>query len=97
MAIVDLSTEQIHGCKEGSRVWWHEQGHIVFNKTSLGAKINYYYIFFQMVAVFTIALSILINNFYLHLFAFINALGMVCSYLYEEVWCWVYSFKHYNK
>jgi len=31
MAIVDLATGNITGCKKGSRTWWHEKGHIVFS------------------------------------------------------------------
>jgi len=97
MAIVDLTNGNIVGCKEGSKTWFHEKGHIEFNKLEKGIKINYYYYFFQMIAVFTIALSLLINNFFLHFFAFINALGMLCCYIYEEVWCWVWALKEYKK
>jgi len=97
MAIVDLSTGQITGCKKGSRTWWHEKGHIAFSKLDLGAKINYYQYHFMMVAVISMAMSLLINSFLLRVFSFLNALGMILSYIYEEVWCWGYSFKNYSK
>jgi hypothetical protein len=97
MGLVNLSTGEITDCKKGSRVWWHEKGHIEFNKLEWGSKIDYYQQHFMMVAVFFGAMSLLINNLYLHLFTFLNALGMICSYLYQELWAWLYSFKHYKK
>jgi len=96
MAIVDLTTGNITGCEKGSRVWWHEKGHIAFSKLDLGAKINYYQYHFMMMAVFFMSVSLIIDNLWLKVFTFLNALGMVCSYIYEEVWCWVYSFGHYK-
>ena len=97
MATVNLQTEQIFGCKEGSKTWYHEKGHIVFNNLSWGNKISYYSVFFQMIAVFFIALSLLINNVFLHLFAFLNALGMIVTYLFEECWAWSWGLKEYKK
>jgi hypothetical protein len=97
MAMVDLTNGKIVGCKEGSKTWFHEKGHIEFNNSERGIKIGYYFIFFQMIAVFFLALSILINNLYLHLFTFMNALGMIICYAYEEVWCWVYGLREYKK
>ena len=96
MAVVDLATGNITGCEKGSRVWWHEKGHIAFSKLELGARINYYQYHFMMIAVFSGSLSLLINSMGLKVFAFLNALGMVCSYIHEEVWCWAYSFRHYS-
>jgi hypothetical protein len=96
MAIVDLSTGKIFGCVEGSKTWFHEQGHLVFNNTEWGARISYYQQFFMMIAVFFIALGVAINNQFVIIFAFINALGMVTSYIYEEVWCWVYGLREWK-
>lgn len=97
MAIVDLNTGQITGCVEGSKTWYHEQGHIVFNKTDWGSRISYYQTFFMMVSVFFICLGVVLQNIYVQVFAMVNALGMVMSYIYEEVWCWVYGLREYNK
>jgi hypothetical protein len=97
LAVVDLQTEKIFGCKEGSKTWYHEKGHIVFNNLDWGAKISYYSVFFQMIAVFFLALSILINNLFLHIFTFLNALGMIVCYLIEESWAWAWGLKNYKK
>jgi len=96
MAVVDLATGNITGCEKGSRIWWHEKGHIAFSKLDLGARINYWQYHFMMTAVFFGSLSLLIHSTGLKVFTFLNAFGMVCSYIYEEVWCWVYSFGHYK-
>jgi len=97
MAVVDLSSGKITGCEKGSKVWWHEKGHIEFNNTEWGSKIDYYQYFFMMIAVFFGALSLLIDNLFLHLFTLMNALGMIISYIYQEVWAWVWGLKQYNK
>ena len=97
MATIDLSTGKISGCEEGSRVWWHEKGHEAFNNTDWGARIDYWQYHFMMMGVFFCALSVIIDNLYLHVFTFLNTLGMICSYLYQEVWAWAYSFRNYKK
>jgi len=97
MATINLSTGKITGCVEGSKTYYHELGHKVFNETELGSKIDYYQYFFMMVAVFFGSLSLLINSFFLHLFTFLNALGMVVSYIYQEVWCWVWGMREWKK
>jgi hypothetical protein len=96
-AVVDLSTGKITGCEHGSKTHYHELGHIEFNNTEWGAKIDYYQYFFMMVAVFFGALSLLIDNLFLHLFTFLNALGMLCSYVYQEIWAWAWCLREYNK
>ena len=97
MPFVDLDLGKIYGCLKGSKVWYHEKAHIVFNKTELGIKINYYGYFFMMVAVFILSLSMLINWLPLRLFGFLNAFGMVVCYLYEELICWIWGLREYKK
>ena len=94
MAFVNLITEEIYGCKEGGLVWFHEKGHIEFNKTELGNKVDFWkgnifqiIIGFIVVAVYTdrdffkqVSLALLIVYLFL--------------YLFEEVWCWFYAFKN---
>ncbi len=97
MAVVDLETKKIFGCKEGSRVHWHELGHLQFNSKKLGVTINYYGQLFQMVSLFFISVGVLTNNLFSKSLGFVTALGMFCCYAFEEVWCWIYSFKNYKK
>ncbi len=88
MAVVDLETGKIHGCKKYSKVWYHEKGHIKFNNSEWGAKIAYYQIFFLMISQLFISLYIVIGGKLIALFALCNTLGMFLCYIYEEVWCW---------
>ena len=96
LATVDLVTKKIFGCKEGSRTWWHEKGHIQFADTDWGSRISYWQIFFMMLAVFFGCLSLLIDSNSIKVFAFINALGMILCYIYEELWAWGWALKQYN-
>lgn len=95
-ATVDLVTGKIFGCEKGSKTYLHEEGHIHFNNSEWGSKISYYQIFFMMIAVFIFGLSSVVPNFYLKLFGFLNAFGMLACYAIEEIACWVYAFKHYR-
>ena len=97
MALIDLVSGKIYGCKKGSKVWYHEKGHLLFNNSEFGVKINYYGQFFQMIAVFILSLSIIIDWLPLKLFGLTNALGMIICYVWEEVWCEIYALREYNK
>ena len=97
MATVDLATGKIFGCKEHSKVWFHEKAHIKFNDTNQGSKVSYYQFFFMMISVFFITIYLLTGWYYVAIFSFINALGMMMSYIYEEVWCWVVGLKDYYR
>jgi len=92
MAIVDINTGKIYGCKKNSMVWKHEIGHLAFNNTYFGVKINYYQSFFLMLAVFFTSISLLIDNLYLKVISFVLALGVIVCYILEEAWCWGYAF-----
>lgn len=95
MAVVDLSTGEIAGCKIGSATWWHEQGHLEFNKKeSLGFTASYYA---EGMLKFALIFVILFLFFPYYIFKLIalSAVGAnILYYLLEEVWCWVYSIKH---
>jgi hypothetical protein len=97
MATVDLATGNIYGCKEGSKTWYHEKAHIQFNNTEKGNKISYYQFFFMMISVLFGSLYIVFDWFPLAIFSLINAIGMILSYSYEEIWCWVVGLRNYYK
>jgi hypothetical protein len=98
MAVVDLTTGKIFGCQEKSKVWYHEKAHIEFNNLGYGAKISYYQFFFMMLSIFFLSLYIIIGWKPVAIFSFVNALGMILSYIFEEIWCWIVGLKnYYNK
>ena len=37
-AIVDLRTEKIYGAEKGTHSYYHEEGHLVYNKSELGVR-----------------------------------------------------------
>jgi len=96
MAIVDLDTGNITGCEKGSRVWCMRKDTLFLIKVRVVLRLIIGNIIFMMTAVLFGSLSLLINSLGLKVFTFMNALGMICSYIYEEVWCWAYSFRHYK-
>jgi len=89
-AHVDLLTGEIHGCKKGSWLWWHEKGHLVFNsEKSFLVMIQGWcfklWIFFIMVAIpyrRLYPVTVIIWVIYL---------GLV---IYEEKWCNQYADKN---
>lgn len=97
MAVVDLPTGKIFGCEEGSKVWWHERGHIEFNNSEFGARISYYQVFFMMIAILSLSLALVTNFFFFKIFALVNAIGMIVCYAYEEIWCWWWGLREHKK
>lgn|SRR6056297_3307427 len=95
MAVVDLDQNKIVGAKKGSPVWWHEKGHIEFNKSDKGIKYSYYVSYLMGVSVFFIMTALFFNQ--MKYFALISVLMMFYYYAYEEVWCWIYAYKKLKK
>ena len=95
MPTVDLQTGLITGCKKGSFAWWHEKGHIEFNKTDQGAEYNYLQLHFLQYGVLFCALTFFFNVFkYLAIWA---SLMVFYYYLYEELWCNRYAKRKIRK
>jgi hypothetical protein len=54
----------------------------------------------MMVAVASIVLGTTFDTIYsmpLKAFALLNATGMMVSYLYQEIWCWMYARRNFFK
>ena len=92
---VDLTTGQIHGCKEGSLKWWHEKGHLEFNsdpnKSFLIVIRTMAFEFWMLTIMFAIFFNWV---FYVALagWTIYTVIG-----LYEEMWCNNYAKKNYRK
>ncbi len=93
MPFVDLNTKKIYGCKKGSRAYYHEEGHLVFDTSELGTRIKYYHYFFTMMTVVIIPFNFFINLLLLKIFTLICSLSVVITYLFEEIWCDVYAWR----
>ncbi len=94
----DIETEIIVGCDEGSKHWYHEKGHIEYNKSEEGIKNSYKMTFSFHIAVILIIVSQLsiMNNFLEKLFEWsaVCFIGIFLWYFfYEESWCNDYADK----
>ena len=93
MPFVDLVTKKIYGCKEGSRSYFHEKGHLLFDESDIGTRIKYYHYFFTMLTVVIIPFNFFINLLLLKIFTLICSFSVIITYLFEEFWCDLYSWK----
>lgn len=101
-AVVDISTGRIIGCKKFSPVWWHEKGHSEFNKCEKGLRYCYYHDLFFMIGFLILSFSMILKNFvgsviFFEFFAFGFACLVFYLYVYEEIWCWMYSWDNRRK
>lgn len=93
-AFADTSTGKIYGAKEGTKTWWHEKGHLKYNKTDKGARRNFN---FQSYLFITICMTVIALFFpFFKFIALATLLITIYYYSFEEIWCWVYAFKMYN-
>lgn len=88
---VDLSTGKIYNCKKGSKLWWHEKGHIEYNKTNLSGTVQItqnFALYFWMISV---TLSTL--NKYMLFLSIPTMLYYIGCDMFEEWWCNRYAKK----
>ena len=90
-AIVDITTGKIIGAKEGTKVWYHEVGHLEFSKSDFGIRFHYWQqnIFVWVVA--TILIALLIGIKALIIIPVLLFMTWNIMELYEEWWCWKYA------
>ena len=92
-AAVNLKTGKIIGCKENSLAWHHEKGHIVFNNSAKGIKIQLtqnWSIKFFFIMIWALYKY---RSYYIWLPAGILLLIYFLIDVYEECWCWKYAYK----
>ena len=91
----DSETKEIVGSKKGSLVWWHEKGHMSYEKHPKTSNKDYSRQSMWKSAVFftIISLFIPIIKYAAITFLFANIYYAV----YEEIWCWKYALIHYKK
>ncbi len=85
----DIATGKIYGCAEGTKQWFHEEGHLKFNqlpKASTLRLFQSYAFFFWM---FAITLSIL--NKYMIALALPTFIFYMAVEIREEAWCNKYA------
>lgn len=93
MAFVDLNTEKIYGCKEQSYTWYHEKGHLLFNKSDFGNKLSFWKENIFVLLVLSLTLIPLFKSFFIKFLPFSLGLIYALAYFFEEAWCWGYAFR----
>lgn len=86
---VDLDTEEIYGCEEGSWMWYHEKGHIEFNKLELAGRLKLIQGYIFWIWMFAVTIGILNRYmFFISTPLFFIYIGIE---IYEERWCNKYA------
>jgi len=95
MPFVNLLTGKIYGCKKNSKAWFHEQGHILYNR-KLPDYIYYREVcFFWLVASIAICmfLEYFVEQRLIKVFPFFILLTYLVLYFVEEGFAWIYALK----
>jgi hypothetical protein len=91
-AHVDLVTGKIYGCRKGSRRWWHEKGHLEYNKnerTSFLLLVRGYLTELWMIGV----IVALLNRKFVSIPIVIWGVYTILV-VHEENWCNKYAEEH---
>jgi hypothetical protein len=92
MANVDLKTGVITGAEKGTKTYYHEQGHLVFEKENPnGNNIRIWQELSIKFLIFCMAFYILYPNTILKMFILILIFLSITTELIEEAWCWKYA------
>ena len=94
-AHVDLTTRKIYGCEPGTRKWFHEEGHLIFNDDPDKSFIIMLIEASDIMWKFTVMVSIIYNG----LFGVAVILWSIPLFwiLYEENWCNRYADRKYKE
>jgi len=90
-AHVDIFTGKIYGCKKYSFQWYHEQGHLKFNKNP---KFSFYKLLDQFI--YDLVILAIIGAFFYRPLTTIAIIGWsyhILLLLFEEWWCNEYAYK----
>lgn len=85
----DLATGKIYGCKKGSWMWWHEKGHIEFNRLPSTSQLKLWQGVIMWAWMFSVTLSV-VNKFML-VITIPTMIGYIGIDVYEERWCNSYA------
>jgi len=90
-ACYDTRTNTIYGCKEGSLIYLHEEGHKYYQEKGINSKLISYT---EFVFLFLLCFIIIkLNNLYLYLLFLL----FLFLQLLPELLAWYYAFKNIKK
>ena len=91
----DLSTGKIYGCEKGSFKWYHEEGHLKFNKNPKFSFLILLSGYLKNIWIFFIMLSVIYKIFFS--IAFFCWIIYFSFFVFEEKWCNDYAWSQINK
>jgi hypothetical protein len=91
----DTSTGKIYGCKKGSWKYYHEEGHLVFDKIEHGSTLLLWKDYFTKLLLTFLTLAFVIKFFYI--LSLLCVIAFWYIELYEEIWCNKYADYKINK
>jgi len=93
MANVNLENGLITGAIEGTKRYYHEEGHLKFEEYSdHGNRIRVIQDLSLRFLIFTLAFELIFSWIYFKWMIIIFILLNIFSEMYEEIWCWKFSF-----
>ena len=92
-AFVDLLTGKIVGAKKGTITYFHEEGHVVYNKSDKGMRNAYREQSYFLVTVVFLVIAVLSNGIYIKTAALCSCTIFLYFHFYEEAWCWKYAIR----
>jgi len=95
MNYVELKTGKIYGCKKGSYQWYHEKGHIEFDKNEKTGRLKLYqnYVFWF----WALSTTLSVINKFMIIISIPSILIYIGIEIYEEKWCNDYAKKHFKQ
>jgi len=90
MAHCDIVTGKVYGVQEGTKEWFHEEGHLIFNEMEKGSTLHLYQKYALHGWMLMFSASILMGKLAYYF-------GMICLFayfgieIYEELWCENYA------
>lgn len=91
MAYVDLATKEIRGCDKNTLTYYHEEGHLAFDKNSRGMLIRSLQSLSLRFLIGVMALTIISPYPIMKTILIFVFLTNIFSEIYEEFWAWRYA------
>lgn len=92
MANVNLKTKKIYGCKKGTKTYYHEQAHLLFEDNAPRGNLIRQW---QGLSITSLIYILFFNMLLPH--TLFKWLGIICVLIsigtefFEEMWCWAYA------
>lgn len=93
MANVNLETNKIYGTDKGTKTFYHEIGHTLFQDSKYGNSIRLMQDNSLNLLIFSIAFNSLYSCLLFKILILFFILLNIFSEMYEEWWCWDYANK----